>query len=53
MKFCVSFQNAIAAVDLGLIMGDCIPDQLLQRYALFLDTCLPRPPKIAGDEVDV
>ncbi|VDP51573.1 unnamed protein product [Heligmosomoides polygyrus] len=47
------YLNAIAAVDLGLIMGDCIPDQLLQRYALFLDTCLPRPPKIAGDEVDV
>ncbi|KAE9418089.1 hypothetical protein Angca_002521 [Angiostrongylus cantonensis] len=35
--------QAIAAADLGLLMGDCVPDQLLQRYAYFCDCCLPTP----------
>ncbi|KAJ1366323.1 hypothetical protein KIN20_026959 [Parelaphostrongylus tenuis] len=37
------YLQAIASADLGLLMGEGIPDQLLQRYAQFCDRLLPPP----------
>lgn len=37
------YLQAIASADLGLLMGDGVPDQLLQRYAQFCDRFLPPP----------
>ncbi|CAJ0597483.1 unnamed protein product [Cylicocyclus nassatus] len=38
------------AVDLGSLMGDGVPEQLLQRYAQFCDRHLSVPPAIHKNE---
>ncbi|KAK6045126.1 hypothetical protein COOONC_17369 [Cooperia oncophora] len=45
------YLNAIAAADFGLLMGDGIPDQLLQRYAQFCDSLLPAPSKFTESDL--
>nr|CDJ85085.1 Lysine-specific demethylase 8 [Haemonchus contortus] len=46
------YLNAVAAADLGLLMGDGIPNQLLQRYAQYCDSLLPAPSKrFVGDDI--
>ncbi|RCN33437.1 hypothetical protein ANCCAN_20737 [Ancylostoma caninum] len=47
------YLHAIAAVDLGLLMGDGIPEQLLQRYAQFCDRCLPLPSVVQENKVSL
>ncbi|KJH51354.1 hypothetical protein DICVIV_02473 [Dictyocaulus viviparus] len=47
------YLEAIAAADLGLLMGDCVPDLILQRYAQFCDSCLPPPGHLSVNEVIV
>ncbi|KAK5985481.1 JmjC domain-containing protein, partial [Trichostrongylus colubriformis] len=45
------YLNAVAAADLGLLMGDGIPDLLLQRYAQFCASLLPVPPKVIESDI--
>nr|CDJ90045.1 Protein JMJD-5 [Haemonchus contortus] len=46
------YLNAVAAADLGLLMGDGIPNQLLQRYAQYCDSLLPAPlNRFLGDDI--
>ncbi|KAK6740688.1 hypothetical protein RB195_008878 [Necator americanus] len=47
------YLHAIAAVDLGLLMGNGIPDQLLQRYAQFCDHSLPPPTPIEENKISL
>ncbi|EPB66464.1 hypothetical protein ANCCEY_14445 [Ancylostoma ceylanicum] len=47
------YLHAIAAVDLGLLMGDGIPEQLLQRYAQFCDGCLPLPSVVQENKISL
>ncbi|VDO31363.1 unnamed protein product [Haemonchus placei] len=48
------YLSAVAAADLGLLMGDGIPNQLLQRYAQYCDSLLPAPSnRFVGDDVRI